>query len=88
MPILNNEMCASTNVTKSLGHVIDDKLSFEDHVERVCSEAKRSWDKDSRILGVIGSWQFRLWFSYTSRLSSRSLYKHQQYGSRNKEIFC
>ena len=50
VPLLNNEVCAITRVTKSLGLRIDDKLSYNDHVERVCNEAKGSWDA-SRVLG-------------------------------------
>ena len=51
VPILNNGVCAITSVTKSLGLLIDDKLSYNDHVERVCNKAKRSWDNASRVLG-------------------------------------
>ena len=51
VPILNNEVCAITRVTKSLGLLIDDKLSYNDHAERVCNKAKRSWDIVSSVLG-------------------------------------
>ena len=49
--ILNNEVCAITRITKSLGLLIDDKLSYIDHAERVCNKAKRSCDNASRVLG-------------------------------------
>ena len=51
VPILNNEVCAITRVTKSLGLLIADKLSYNDHAERVCNKTKRSWDNASRLLG-------------------------------------
>ena len=51
VPILNNEVCAITRVTKSLGLLIDAKLSYNDHAERVCNKAKRSWDNALRVLG-------------------------------------
>ena len=42
--ILNNEECAIARVTKSLGLLIDDKLGYKEHVERVCNKTKCSWD--------------------------------------------
>ena len=51
VPILNNEVCAITRVTKSLGLLIDAKLSYNDHAEIVCNKAKRSWDNALRVLG-------------------------------------
>ena len=51
VPILNNELCAFTSVTKSLSRLIDDKLSYRDHAERVVSKAKCRWDNAPRVLG-------------------------------------
>ena len=39
------------NHTKSLGLLIDDNLSYNDHAERVCNKAKRCWDNVSSVLG-------------------------------------
>ena len=56
VPILNNEECAITRVTKSLGLLIDDKLSFKYHAAKFCNKAKRSCDSASRVLGCEWRW--------------------------------
>ena len=51
VPIMNNKISAITRVTRSLGLLIGEIMSFEDHVERVCTKAKCSWENASRVLG-------------------------------------
>ena len=50
VPIVNDEECAITRVTKSLGLLIDDKLSYKEQTDRVCNKVKRSWGSASRVL--------------------------------------
>ena len=56
--ILNNKDCAIAKFTKLLGLLIDDKLSYKDHLERVSNKAKRNWDNASRVL--VCKWGFAI----------------------------
>ena len=84
----NNEEFAITRVTKSLGLLIDDKLGYEEHAERVCNKAKRSWDKASRVLGCKWSLAIPALVLLYKTIIVHSFHKHRQCGFRKIETQC
>ena len=84
-PSLNNEACAITKATKSLGLLIDDNLCYKDHAEKICNKAKRSWDNASRILRC--KWSLlisTLIFLYTTIIVLQLLYASVIWFERNR----